>query len=171
MKNIVQDIFALILLAILILVVPVHLMMLNNEERIETHTREVLTQFTDTVRSKGYMDNKMYITFLKDLSASNISYSVELVHSRELAYPLKVTDPEYTADKPWTELKFKYGTEKILQEVKTKGTYKMQYGDDFYVVITQKHLSSSGLYRAYLLKTAPAKLQMQSGGKIKNEEF
>lgn len=162
--------FSVLLGVILLVVVPTNWIYQQNDSRVENYARKITVNFEGSIRKKGYINQKMLDDYIKELSLTNRLYNIELNHSKELAVPLKVTDPEYNVDKPWTNLIFEYGTDKILNELKNKKTYKMSQYDNFYITISPKSQSRGSMMRSYLFKASSTQV-IRSGGMVLNEDY
>lgn len=130
-----------------------------------------VNQFQKNVRKKGYITKQLYMNLASDIGSTGM-YKIELTHSIPKVYPLKPTDPLYSADKPWIELDEKHYSNEIIPVILGKDSkdYYMSYGDDFKVHVTK--VGKTGL--EYILSVLGLKyyepLDFPLGGMVQNDE-
>jgi hypothetical protein len=87
-----SKIFALILAVLLFYIFPVENMLTRQEDVSRVFVLTETTKFVDSVRSLGYITPLMYMQFTRNLSATGISYDIEMEHLHSSINPV-YTDP------------------------------------------------------------------------------
>lgn len=137
-------------------------------DRVEVTT----LNFQNDVRKKGYVSAKLYDDFLLELGRTGYTYKIEMIHTKPVHYPLKSTDPRYTPEKHWILVEEKYGNREILNSIKDPSKpkdYKMGIGDSFQVKVTNKHVTGSMIFSAYLEGKSFNPIFANYGGRVENE--
>ncbi|MDD2627414.1 MAG: hypothetical protein PHR25_02620 [Clostridia bacterium] len=87
MQDNISVLIATILLVIIIVVFPIYNVATRQDSMAKNIVVEITTNFADSVRSKGYLTQKDYETFLYDLNKTGNIYDVELEIHKPILLP------------------------------------------------------------------------------------
>jgi hypothetical protein len=123
--------FTVIALVVMFLFGTVYLQSWIIDRMVFSQVNTLTSNFSDTVRTKGYISRKDYDDFTKLLSITNRAYDVKISHREVKYYPLEVSDSRYTPEKPYIVLYFKHDEREIFNTLyKLDQNYNMLKGDD-----------------------------------------
>ena len=158
---IIDEVIATLLAVFLIFTGPLYNTFKEIDTVADTYTKNAVSYFQKEVRKDGYVDKKTYSKFLTELSKSGRVYKIELKHSSKLVYPQDGGDYKVCF--------IDYGTKQILKAAEND-KYKMKYGDDFSIKVTETNIAPSRLLVSMLAGTNnTTKLTFIGGGMVENE--
>lgn len=87
-----------------------------------------VSKFVDSIKNTGYLSKDMYLSFYSKLSATNISYDIEITHAHKVVEP-KYDEiiQDYTQD--YTTYFYNIYLDDILTELDNNGCYYFSQGD------------------------------------------
>lgn len=145
MVNPLSKLFAFILFIFLAIIVPVYNQFWMADKMINNHVNVVTNRFQKETRNHGYVSKDNYETFTRELANTGRDYTIIMVHREIKYYPLSPTDPKYRPDKPYSVELLAFKEDVILDEIyQNHKDYKMKYGDDFDVKVTEKNGFNKG---------------------------
>lgn len=172
MREDISTFFSFILILIMLVIAPVFLLYQGMHNKIASEVDKVTFKFVQDTRNKGYISKYTYENFLNNLSNTRNTYKVEIIHEKHIWYPLKPTDPKYTADKPYIILDDVYCEDQILETIYNNSKdYKMEVGDDISVTVTNNNETSFSVFNKLLGNINEHGIYSNFGGAIKNERY
>lgn len=158
------------ILAFIIVFLPSYYEAEKSDEICQVKVQNLTTKFADDVRTKGYLTEDMYFSFISQLDSTGNLYDITMEHSH------MVVDPEF--DDTNTIVGYEeYGVSTYEDEILTiiqdgKNPYRMTKGD--YFSVTLKNRSDTlgdGLEKMlYGTKTSDITIFATAGGIIRDEE-
>ncbi len=170
MGDVLEKIFAVILIVILMFFFP----LLDSFERMDDLSYMTVysatVKFVDSVRNTGHITPQMYTEFLQMIDATGNIYTVEMLHRQENYYPngpdnaIKLYDENYT-----TQILdiMKDGTGAI-----TKNYDNFEIGDYFYVSVKNQNFTPATTMKNALMGQLvdATTIMVPYGGMIRNVE-
>ncbi|WP_189021055.1 hypothetical protein, partial [Paenibacillus marchantiophytorum] len=124
-------------------------------------TYQVITQFVDTVRGKGYVDVRDYNQFLRSLDTSNAVFDVTLERYKKVIEPYTNPNNFGTFQQTFTVRYDGYFTKEILSTLYPSAQladddasrrYTMHVGDICNVRIQSRGITLAGRLRSFLFR-------------------
>jgi len=163
--------------------VPTYQNLEKQEDIAYLNTYQVVTDFVDNVRTKGYITPQMYEDFQQKLHVGDVLYNVEMVHKHKYYHPV-YTDPsdpttftgKYVVDYDeyyWEQIKEQlYGKNAGPEEDRM---YKLEEGDYFGVYVENKTKFKSTMLLEFLTGKIgdhdPVVISVPYGGMVLNEDY
>jgi len=170
--NYLSKMFAFLLSAVLLFIVPAFRISQITDRAILKHVNYDTCEFVNNVRHKGFVSKIMYEDFINKLSKTGYLYDVEMVHLKDVwDYVPSISNPEeYETANFFDE----YPTEYILKDVfeTDEEKYFMHKGDSFAVNVT--NISKTGAMVFMNLiggNENSSTIFSKFGGMITNEDY
>lgn len=182
MGNTISKVFAIILAVLVMFMMPTYQNYKKHEDLAYLNTYKVVTNFTDSVRMKGYITPEMYKEFSLALhNGTNVLFDIEMEHQQKVYNPV-YTDP--TNPNSFTgEYRVDYESfsaaqiNKVLfesNEPYDKRMYKLQQDDYFYVTVRNKTKFKSTMMLDFLTANIAGNdevIYFPYGGLVLNEDW
>lgn len=183
MPNAISKIFSAILLSLLI----IFLVFQNYEKQddlIYQNTYNATTNFTEAVRTKGFITATMLEDFNDEIQIGNYQFDVELIHKKKVYTPkyTDVNDPntfngDYTVDYEEiyaTQIEdYLYGSSQITPI--SERVYKLQEDDFFEVQVVNTEATSADKVFNFLTSNNNSEIDshinVTAGGMVLNEDY
>lgn len=152
-----------LLIVVLIIIHPVYQNFEYTEKTINNYVNVTTSRFQKEVRDNGYVDYYTYIKFRQSLLNTKKIYDVEMIHERKDIFP----ESENSSNNYFVE-----SNKQILNTIENKQKYKMNYGDNFTVIVKEKGISEYKFLNMFLYgNTSSSKyIFAKYGGMVENEE-
>ncbi|MBQ0139978.1 MAG: hypothetical protein KBT36_11810 [Kurthia sp.] len=182
MPNPVSKIFAIILATLVMFMVPAYQNAKKQEDLTYLNTYKVVTNFTDSVRLKGYITPDMYNEFALSLhTGTNVLFDIKMEHKKKVYNPV-YTDPNdlttFTGD---YQVDYESYVETQINEVLFDSNvpyenrmYKLQKDDEFSVTVTNKTKFKSTMILDFLTANIAGNdevIYFPYGGIVLNEDW
>lgn len=183
MPNALSKVFAVILAVLVLYYVPTYQIYKKEEDLAYVNTYEVVTEFVDNVRMKGFITPQMYEDFQSKLHIGNVLYDVQMVHQHKIYSPV-YTNPgdlnsftgkyEVQYDEfYWEQIEpYLFGTASSTDYKERK--YKLENGDFFQVYVENKTKFKSTMLFDFLtggLSSDAVVISIPYGGMVLNEDY
>lgn len=186
--NTISKAFALILAILLLYFFPLSEGYERQDDISYMVALKAVTNFTDAVRNKGYIDPQMYEDFFNELQKSGNTFDVEMVHQR------KRYDPDYNHAmyNPYTnptpapngtfvvsysetynqQILATLFPDNYLAKDDPDRVYKLYVGDYFKVTVVNTNKTGASLMRDFLNNgsSSTEKIVIPYGGMVLNED-
>ena len=150
---------ALFSLIFLLSVLPLAIIQNNVDSQVEMAIEEAVEDFTDNVRSTGYITKEEYEIFKNELTTYGYTLNVEMLHRSKVVVPNGSSySTAYNA----------YNFNDILDALETNGIYTMKNGDFFYIKLTSVDSTFGSKIFSTILGTSGTKIAIPSGGMVGN---
>lgn len=169
--NFLGKIFAVILAAVVLFIVPVINYANSNDDIMQSTVYNITTEFVSDVREQGKITQDMYMNFVRELDNTGILYDIELQHKYTSPVP-EYDDTGKTVSV--NEVDNIVYTDEILKSVyETNGVYVMSKGDDFSVIVTNRDPTLGQKMRQIVFKSTEAtpRIIVRDGGVIRDENY
>lgn len=155
----------------------------KEEDIAYLNTYQVVTEFVDNVRMKGYITPKMYEEFQQKLHIGDVLYDVEMVHKHKYYHPVysDPSDPntftgEYVIEYDeyyWEQIKEQlFGDSTVPYEERM---YRLEEGDYFGVHVKNKTKFKSTMLLDFLTGNIgddnSERVSVPYGGMVLNEDY
>ncbi|MEK5476427.1 hypothetical protein NYE70_05690 [Paenibacillus sp. FSL R5-0407] len=184
MGNALSKIAAAILAVVLIFLFPAFQSAQRQEDIRVLSAYNTLVQFTDAVRSKGYVSAEMYEDFARELETTGAAYDIELEHRHKKYHPeyKDPADPTTFMDEFSVVYDSNY-TSDILKMLFPSALpaggpvlrkYRLEAGDYLSVTLTKVSRSPLEVLSGFIYGTAPEGGQtkhLSYGGMVLNEDY
>lgn len=184
MPNPISSLFAVLLAVLVMYYVPAYQVYKKEEDLAYTNTYQVVTDFVDNVRMKGFITPKMYEDFQNRLHIGDVLYDVEMVHKHKTYVPV-YNDPrnmnsftgEYTVDYEeyyWEQIEpYLFGSASSTNY--DDRMYKLEEGDYFQVYVENKTKFKSTMVFDFLTGNPgginEVVISVPYGGMVLNEDY
>lgn len=181
MPNVFSKMFALLLAVLVLYCVPTYQLYKKQEEIAYLNTHQVVTEFVDNVRTKGFITRDMYEQFLQKLNVGEVLYTVEMTHKHKIYVPV-YTDPtnqnSFTGEyKTQYDEFYKEQIEKVLYADlnDTDVMYKLENGDYFKIYVENKTKFRSTMlfdfFTGGIANDNDVVVSVPYGGMVLNEDY
>lgn len=182
MLNPVSKILAALLAVLLLYVVPAIQQALRQEDITLLAANHSLTEFVDSVRTKGYISPVMYEEFSRNLEAAGRNYEVEMEHQHKTYHP-EYTDPAdpSTFQQEYSIQYQNHYTSELLAVIfpnnieprdSKERKYLLEAGDYFTVSIHPKDADALSAWTSMLYHSEARQEQSSHyGGMVLNEDY
>lgn len=183
MPNALSKVFVVILSVLVLYYVPTYQIYKKQEDLAYANTYQVVTEFVDNVRMKGFITPQMYDDFQAKLHVGDVLYDVQLVHQHKVYSPI-YSDPsnansftgKYDVQYDefyWEQIEpYLYGTASSPDYKERK--YKLESGDFFEVYVENKTKFKSTMLFDFLtggLGSDGVVISIPYGGMVLNEDY
>lgn len=174
---------AIFLTVLLLFCVPVYNIFKGEENLQKLNAEQVVTDFVDNVRTKGYITPKMYEDFQQELALGYILFRTEVKHKKKVYTPI-YTDPsnpasftgEYVVDYDeyyWEQIKeFLFDESNPIP--KNERMYKLSKDDFFSVHVENMSKTKATMMFDYFTLGAGGNdvvISIPYGGMVLNEDY
>jgi hypothetical protein len=181
--NTLSKAFALILTILLLYFFPISEAYERQDDISYMVALRTVTEFTDSVRNKGYITPTMYNDFFNQLQTTGNTFDVKMEHYHKKYTPVYTdpTDP-LTFQKKITVDYDGFYTPQIMKRLfpddgkaidDVNRRYTMSTGDFFKVTVVNTNRTNATLIRDFLNNgnTATEKIVIPYGGMVENEDY
>lgn len=183
MANPLSTIFAVMLLVIAVVFVPVYQSYQKQDELVYLNAKKEVTELVDTVLTKGYITAKMVEDFETKLEVGDYIFRTEFTHARKVYTPV-YTNPRqassFTGDYvvQYDEFYKDQIMTVLFDNNQPKKKYDRKYylsvGDTFTVNVENINRTKSSMIFDFLTVSNTgdvAKIVIPYGGRVLNEDF
>lgn len=168
MRDNISIIIASIIATVLLVLIPLISILDRQDNMSYNVVLTATTNFVDEVKSKGFIDKKLYEKYLDIIAATGNIYDIKLEAHKKMIY--KNSSGETIEDA------LLYNTREITNDLNTSaGTYELNVGDEFYVSIKNTNTPSSVLMYNFISGDINSKAQkivnINYGGTINNKDW
>lgn len=183
MPNAISKLFAVLLLVVAIIFVPVYQSYQRQDDLAYQVAYQAVTDFVDNVRMKGYITPKMVEDFESNLELESYLYKTEFVHQKKVYTPI-YTDPAnpatFTGD--YTVQFDEYYNEQIMPHLFDESNttplqdrhYYLSVGDFFTVKVENMTRTRSSMLFDFLtggFGGDSVEIVIPYGGMVLNEDY
>jgi len=173
-----SKIFALILAVLLLYIFPIENMLTRQEDVTRVFVLNETTKFVDSVRNLGYITPLMYMQFTQKLSATGLTYDIEMEHMHSSVNPVYIDPVDITSFQH--DYSFHYMVtytdeikETLFPEPPTTGEnrYYLSKGDYFNVSVSNRTRTIAAKVQEMLIMAdLPTKrIIINYGGMVRDE--
>lgn len=130
MDEVLSTVTAILISVVLLFIMPVHRMIEQNQQAMDTYVYTEMVDLIDRIRNTGCLSQEMYIVFTEALADTGMLYQVELQHF-------------YETDEGIEEENF---LEQIKSKLEADTVYYFQEGDTIRMKIKRRDNSIVGYY-------------------------
>lgn len=184
MPNVLSKLFASLLVIGGLLLAPTYQVLKKEEDIASLNANQVVTNFVENVRMKGFITPQMVEDFQRQLQVGNVLYDVEMVHKHKIYTPvysdtsdLNSYTGEYKVDYEdfhWTQIQEHLYGDNGNGDIPSR-VYKLEQGDYFYVYVENKTKFKSTLLFDYLTFNLASDndvvISIPKGGMVLNEDY
>lgn len=126
-------------------------------------------QFVNTVRSNGYLSERMYEDYVEELMKTGNVYTIKITHEHTSYVP--VYDDNNVFQNAYQTSYTKTYEKDIIDYIMTGENYTFSKNDYFYVDVSSKNITIANRIRQTFLNINPIEKSIHStyGGGIRNE--
>lgn len=149
------------------------------DDLTERAANAALTEFVDTVRSKGYIDVRDYKTFLKKLDSTSGVFDVKMEYYKKVIQPNYDNPTDFNTFKETFNVRYDgYYTKQILDILYPQNSlpdddesrqFKMHVGDLFNVRIESKGSTIASGIGSFLFHNLNVPIVLKYGGMVRFE--
>lgn len=167
MKNNISIVIASIIGTILVVLIPLISILDRQDNMSYNVVLTATTNFVDEVKSKGFIDRKLYEKYLDTVAATGNIFDLRLEAYKKIIY--ENTSPEYVEDALLDN------TKDITDVLASTGIYELNIEDEFYINIKNTNTPSSVLMYNYISGDIGSKekkiIDINYGGTINNKDW
>lgn len=182
--NSMSKVFAAFLAVALLYVFPTMQAAERQDDLSQMMVYNAVVQFTDSVRTKGYVTPTMYNDFTQEMNATGNQYNIQLEHLHKTYHP-EYSDPANpnTFQNKFTTVYEGYYENAILPVLYTENTttkddpsrqYRLQNGDYFTVKVESTNRTMAAILRGMLGiegNQNRSAVLARYGGMVLNEDY
>lgn len=172
--NSLSALFASIVAVIIFTMVPAYRTYWIIDQQVFKYVNMQTQEFANNIRHKGYIDQEMYETFIKQLSNTGNVYDIEIIHTKKDYHPLQPTDPGYSPDHTFVVVEESFPIETIIDGINSSPNhqYRMSQGDNISVEVVNKSKTGTMVFlQALGGKAENTLIFSKAGGMVTNEDY
>lgn len=155
---------------ILLFIVPLMYLAQKQDMITQSFVSSKTTEFIDSIKNTGYLSYDMYISYLRQLGATNVVYEVNIVHAHKTVEPIyNEATSSYMIDYN-VHYDNRY-TQDILVELDRAGGYYFNQGDYISIKVENKSVTYGAKLQHLIFNTNGFDKQIfvAYGGMIRSE--